>query len=285
MEAHFGAVSRGTEALVLGGRVPESQQQAMRGPHMGGQFPFPVKYGYACTGVVAAGDLPAGTQVFCLHPHQEAFTVPVAAVSVHRTPLDRAVLGANVETALNAVWDSGASAGDRIAVIGGGVVGCLIAWLLGQLPGAEVTLVDLLPERGATAAALGVGFALVPPVDCDVVVHASGAPAGLRTALAAAGPQATVLEVSWFGDREVSVPFGEAFHSRRLTIKSSQVGQIPPARAPRWTYARRMGKALALAADPALDVLFSSEGPFEALPSTLPRVVAEQGLCHRIRYR
>lgn len=286
VETAYSAVSKGTERLVLEGRVPASQFAAMAGPHMGGAFPFPVKYGYCVTGRVVAGALPVGTAVFCLHPHQDRFVVESSAVVPHDVPLERAVLAANVETALNAVWDSGAGPGDRAVVVGGGVVGCLVAWILGRLPGSEVVLVDVLPERAAVAEALGVGFALpdAAPVDADVVVHASATEAGARGALAAAGVEATVVELSWFGDRSVALPLGEAFHSRRLTLRSSQVGQIPPSRRPRWSYRRRLCKALELCADPILDVLFTSACAFEDLPLHLPQVVTGSGLCHRVHY-
>lgn len=287
VEATWSAVSKGTEGLVLAGRVPVSQHEAMRGPHMGGDFPFPVKYGYCVSGTVVDGALPAGTQVFCLHPHQDRFVVPASWAVPHRVAADRAVLAANVETALNVVWDSGAGPGDRVVVVGAGVVGCLVAWLAGQLPGAEVTLVDVLPERAAMAEVLGVSFATPDdvPDDADVVVHASATEAGARTALAVAGHDAMVVEASWFGDRSISLPLGEAFHSRRLVLRSSQVGQIPPRRRPRWTHRRRLEKALELCADPRLDALFTSACPFDELPLRLPEVVAGSGLCHRVDYR
>ncbi len=286
VETAFSAVSKGTEGLVLSGQVPSSQHEAMRGPHMGGAFPFPVKYGYCLTGRVVEGALPEGTPVFCLHPHQDRFVVPATEVLPHDTPLDRAVLGANVETALNAVWDAGIGPGDRVVVVGAGVVGCLVAWLAGGIPGCDVVLVDVLEDRREVARRLGVGFATPDqvPGHADVVVHASASEAGARTALEAAGVEATVVELSWYGNRQIAVALGEGFHSRRLTLRSSQVGRIPPGRAPRWSYRRRLAKALELAADPALDVLFTSTSSFDELPAELPRVVRGQGLCHRVAY-
>ncbi len=287
VEASWSAVSKGTEGLVLSGRVPASQHEAMRGPHMGGGFPFPVKYGYCVAGTVVEGALPVGTQVFCLHPHQDRFVVPVSWAVPHHVPAERAVLAANVETALNVVWDSGAGPGDRVVVVGGGVVGCLVAWLAGQLPGAEVVLVDVLPERAAVAEALGVSFARPDEVagDADVVVHASATEAGARTALGVAGHDGMVVEASWFGDRSISLPLGEAFHSRRLVLRSSQVGQIPPQRRPRWTHRRRLEKALELCGAPGLDALFTGSCTFDELPERLPEVVVGSGLCHRVDYR
>lgn len=285
------AVSRGTELLVFRGEVPASEHARMRAPFQAGDFPFPVKYGYASVGVVEAGP-PAlqGRSVFCLHPHQSRYVVPAAAVHVlpDDVPPARAVLAANMETAVNALWDAAPRVGDRIAVVGGGVVGLLVAWLAARLPGCAVELVDLRAERGAVAAALGVPFALPAAAarDADLVVHASGQPAGLVTALALAGFEATVLELSWYGQRAVSLPLGEAFHARRLTLRSSQVGHVATAQRARWDHRRRMTLALSLLAAPELDALVTDHAPFAELPAVLARLAAgaPDTLCQRIDY-
>jgi len=286
------AISRGTESLVAAGRVPESEYQRMRAPFMAGQFPFPVKYGYAAVGQVEAGPPElAGRTVFALHPHQTRFDVPAGAVHVlpDGLPPERAVLAANMETALNAVWDAGAGPADRIAVIGAGVVGALVAYLCGQMPGAEVTLVDINPQRADLAAALGVGFAMPENAkgDCDVVFHASGSAAGLATALELAGLEATVLEMSWYGEGQIAVPLGGAFHSRRLRLVSGQVGQVAPSRRARWTHGRRLDAALALLKPGCLDALLMAAVGFDRLPQALPRIFdAKSGiLCQLVDYR
>lgn len=291
VQALFSGISRGTESLVFRGEVPPSQYAAMRAPFQDGDFPSPVKYGYSSVGTVVEGDVElVGRSVFCLYPHQEMYTVPASAVMAlpADVPPGRAVLAANAETALNAVWDAQPGPGDRIVVIGGGVVGMLTAWLCSGIPATDVVLVDVEPSRRQVAEALGVSFSVDAPqvADADVVFHASGQPAGLRTALSVAGQEATIVELSWYGDLSVSLPLGEAFHSRRLTVKSSQVGNIPPHRAPRWNYARRMNVALGLLADPRLDALITGESPFEELPSVLDRLSRDGSgtLCHRIRY-
>ncbi len=285
VETEASGISRGTEALVLRGGVPEGERARMRAPLQAGDFPFPVKYGYA-----AVGRTPEGRRVFVLHPHQDLFAAPegMAVPVPEGVPSRRAVLAANMETALNVVWDGAAAPGDRIAVVGGGVVGCLTAWLCGRLPGAEVTLVDVNPDRAALAAALGVGFAAPgdAPQGCDLVVHASASAAGLATALDCAGDEATVVEASWYGDRAVAVPLGGAFHSRRLRIIGSQVGQVPAARRGRWTHRRRLEMALRLLADPAVDVLISGESDFADLEARYGAILDDPGtLCHVIRYR
>lgn len=287
----FSAISRGTEALVALGLVPASQHGVMRAPFQQGEFPFPVKYGYANVGVVEAGnDGMVGREVFCLYPHQSHYVVARAAVTPlpFGLPAARAVLAANMETALNAVWDAAPRAGERIHVVGAGVVGCLVAYLCGRIPGTEVTLADIAPERAAIAAALGVGFATPDALasDADLVLHASGSPTGLRTALAVAGMEARIVELSWYGTAVVPLPLGEAFHSRRLTLRSSQVGQLAPAMRPRWTHARRLAKALDLLGDPALDRLISAEIDFDDLPAAMSRLAQNPGgaLCARIVY-
>lgn len=291
IEALYGGVSRGTERLVFTGCVPAAEYARMRGPFMGGDFPFPVKYGYAVVGRVVAGpDALVGRMSFALHPHQTRFTVPADHIALlpADVPASRAVLAANMETALNALWDGAPGPADRIAVVGAGVVGCLCAWLAGQLPGADVTLVDIDSSRVGLAASLGTRFALpdAAPEECDLVIHASGSPAGLATALRLAGNEATVLELSWFGAGEVAVPLGEAFHSRRLRLLASQVGQVAGSRRPRWTHRRRMEAALALLADPALDALIAPAIAFHDLPAALPKILAGPSgvLCQLVRY-
>lgn len=287
----FSGVSRGTEALVFQGRVPPGEYERMRAPFQGGAFPAPVKYGYANVGIVEAGPRPLlHRHVFALVPHQTRYCVPAAAVHVlpAGVPPERAVLAANLETAINGIWDAAPQVGDRVVVIGGGVVGCLVAWLAGRMPGADVTLVDVRQPRAAVAEALGVAFSVpdFAPADADVVIHASGSPAGLQLALRLAGTESTIVELSWYGDTPVTLPFGEAFHARRLTLRSSQVGQLPPGQRSRWDHGRRMRLALSLLTDAALDVLFTGESPFDDLPSVMPTLAAGAGdvLCHRIRY-
>ncbi len=291
MRAIYSGISRGTESLVFRGEVPASQHDAMRAPFQDGHFPGPVKYGYSSVGEVLEGpDGLAGSTVFCLHPHQDLYCVPASAVTPlpPGLPAGRAVLAANAETALNAVWDARPGPGDRIVVIGAGVVGLLVAWLCDQIHGTEVLAVDVDPSRAGAAASLGLSFTTDAPIgaDADLVVHASGSEAGLRTALLVAGMEATILELSWYGNQSVSLPLGEAFHSRRLTLKSSQVGQIPADRVARWDYRRRMQAALELLLDPRLDALISGESDFGDLPRTMERLSREPTgvLCHRIRY-
>ena len=288
-------ISRGTESLVFQGRVPASERQRMRCPFQEGEFPAPVKYGYASVGVVEAlgPEAPAellGARVFCLYPHQDRYVVPTSAVLplAADMPDVRAVLAANMETAVNALWDAGPRIGDRIAVVGAGVVGALIAALAARLPGASVELVDIDPRRRDLAPALGCRFA--PPAqaagEVDLVFHASGTAAGLGTALALAGFEATVVELSWYGDQAVAVPLGEAFHAQRLRLISSQVGSVATARRARRSHRDRLSLALELLRDAAFDRLFTGESRFEALPDTMARLAAapDGALCEVVRY-
>ncbi|MGP4020846.1 zinc-dependent alcohol dehydrogenase [Saccharopolyspora sp. 5N708] len=287
----YSGVSRGTEALVFRGEVPVSQYAAMRAPFQDGEFPGPVKYGYLNVGVVAQGpaDL-LGRTVFCLYPHQTRYVVPINAVTPvpESVPPERAVLAGTVETALNAVWDAAPLLGDRIAVVGAGMVGCCVAALLAGLPGARVQLIDVNPRRARIAAALGVEFATPDAAvgDCDLVVHASATEAGLARSLQLLVPEGEVIELSWYGDRRVAVPLGEAFHSRRLAVRGSQVGTVSPARRGRRTFADRMALALDLLADPRFDALLTGESDFADLPAVLPRLASGElpALCHRIVY-
>ena len=291
VRALYSGISRGTESLVFQGRVPPSEHARMRAPFQDGDFPAPVKYGYSMVGRVEEGDDGLrGRNVFVLYPHQTRFVVPAdtAYIVPDEVPSARAVLAANLETAINGAWDASPRVGDRVAVIGGGTVGCLVAWLLGKMPGCQVELVDVDERRAAIAAKLGVAFAVPGSAmtEADVVIHTSGSPAGLELALGVAGLEARIVEMSWFGSTPVSVGLGHAFHSRRLTIRSSQVGRIPPSQAARWTYRRRMELALRLLADPALDALITGESDFTALPEVMATLAMspDGALCHRIRY-
>jgi threonine dehydrogenase-like Zn-dependent dehydrogenase len=287
----YSGVSRGTEAIVFGGHVPPGEYARMRAPFQAGEFPGPVKYGYINVGVVIQGP-PAltGRTVFCLYPHQQHYSVACDALYVlpDSVPPARAVLAANLETALNGLWDSGAGPGDRITVIGAGSVGCLTAWLASRMPGCDVELIDINPRRAAIAQALGVAFALPAAArpERDVVLHSSGSAAGLALAMRTAGFESTVVELSWYGDRPVNLALGESFHARRLTLKSSQVGAIGAARRVRWSLRRRMELALSLLAEPALDVLINAESRFQDLPRTLERLTQEPGdvIMHRVKY-
>jgi 2-desacetyl-2-hydroxyethyl bacteriochlorophyllide A dehydrogenase len=291
VRALYSGISRGTESIVFAGRVPVSERTRMRAPFQSGEFPAPVKYGYSSVGVVEHGPRGlAGRTVFALYPHQTRYAVPVSAVCVvpDRVPPSRAVLAANMETAVNVVWDAQPSAGDRITVIGAGTVGSLVAWLASRITGCDVELIDVNPSRAAIAQTFGIRFAepRAASHDRDVIIHASGSPAGLAAALDLAAFEARIIEASWFGDQVVPLPLGGAFHARRLTISSSQVGHVAASQRSRWDHRRRMELALQLLENPALDVMISGESAFEELPEVMARLSAAPGdtLCHRIRY-
>jgi hypothetical protein len=287
VRAEVSGISRGTERLVHEGRVPRSEWQRMRCPFQQGEFPWPVKYGYAMVGEVEAGaEALVGRRVFVLHPHQSRFDLPAAAALPisDAIPSHRAVLAPQMETALNAVWDAGQVDG-RVAVVGGGVIGLLTAWLAART--AEVAVLDSNPAREAVARHLGLGFA--PPAaaagNCDLVFHASGTSAGLNAALDLCRFEGRVIELSWFGDTPVSVMLGGAFHSQRLTLKASQVGSIAPSRRGVYDPRKRLEEALSLCSDPALDILVRDSTPFAEIPSRLGAILADpETLCHLIRY-
>ena len=284
-------ISRGTETLVFRGGVPPDQYAAMRAPFQEGDFPGPVKYGYLNVGAVEEGPAELrGRTVFCLYPHQTAYVVPADAVALvpEGVPPARAVLAGTVETAVNALWDAAPLLGDRVAVVGAGMVGCCVARLLSRFPATEVTLVDVDAGRAGVAAALGADFAL--PDDAagglDLVFHTSATSAGLQRSLDLLAPEGTVIELSWYGDREVQLALGGAFHSRRLTIRASQVGTLSPAVAGRRTTADRLALALELLRDPAFDALVTGQSRFGELPEVMARLAEGSlpALCHTITY-
>lgn len=288
----FTAVSRGTERLVFEGRVPASEAARMRAPMQEGEFSFPIKYGYSSVGEIVQGPKHLlGRYAFALAPHQDWLVADAQRITLLPEGLEpaRAVLAANMETALNGVWDAELKAGDRVLVIGAGVVGCLVAFLCARHPGTKVSLVDVDESKAAIAERLGLAFltpSAVHDLDADVVFHASGHPQGLETALGAAGQEARIVELSWYGDALVPLSLGGAFHVKRLTLRSSQVGQLPLSQRARWTYARRVETALSLLRAPELDALINSECSFDALPERLGQILGTTSnvLCHRVRY-
>jgi len=285
------AISRGTETLVFRGGVPAGLHATMRAPFQAGEFPGPVKYGYLNVGVVEAGDPGlVGRTVFALHPHQTAYVLPAAAVTVvpDDVPARRAVLAGTVETAVNALWDAAPLVGDRAAVVGAGMVGCCVARLLAGVPGAQVTLVDTDRTRAEVAAALGVGFATPEqaPDGRDLVVHTSATSAGLQRSLDLLVADGTVIDLSWYGDAPVELALGGRFHSDRLTIRASQVGSVAPARRDRRSPADRLALALELLRDPAYDALLTGSSPFAELPEVMAALAEGRlpALCHTIDY-
>jgi threonine dehydrogenase-like Zn-dependent dehydrogenase len=286
----FSGLSRGTERLIAAGAVPPSQHTAMRAPHQEGDFPFPVKYGYAAVGVVEAGpDALLGRHVFSLYPHQARFRVPVDAVVPlpDNVPATRAVLAANAETALNAIWDAEPRPGERVLVLGAGLLGCVIAAFLSRIH-SNVDITDRLSEPGALVADFPVNFVSNGTLadEYDLVFHSTASAAGLQSALDALAFEGRVVELSWFGDRPVDVMLGGAFHAKRLTIRASQVGHVAPSRRASTTHRDRLIEALALLADPRLDRLITGEVAFADLPTEIPRLLAPNapGTATRIRY-
>ncbi|SIO84472.1 zinc-binding alcohol dehydrogenase [Nocardiopsis sp. JB363] len=284
-------ISRGTETLVFGGGVPPNQYGVMRAPFQEGDFPGPLKYGYLNVGVVEQGPSHLrGRTVFTLYPHQTRFVVPASAVSPvpEGVPAHRAILAGTVETAVNALWDAAPLIGDQVTVVGAGMVGCCVARLLSRMPGARVQLVDVDPDRAEVAERLGVEFALPHQAtgDRDLVFHTSASEAGLIRSLELLHPEGEVVELSWYGDRQVILPLGEDFHSRRLAVRASQVGMISPARRSRYDHAQRLALALRLLTDPAFDSLLSGRSHFEELPALLPDLARghRPALCHQITY-
>lgn len=287
IRALVSGISRGTERIIYHGRVPQSESERMRCPFQEGDFPHPVKYGYAMVGTVDRGPTSLlGRRVFCLHPHQTAFDIPLeASIPVpDAIPSACAALAPQMETALNATWDAGEVAGP-VAVIGGGIIGLLTAYLAARM--ADVVLIDRNPARAAVAAHLGLRFALPrdAPREQTLVFHSSGTGDGLALALELCAFEASVIELSWFGDAEVPVRLGGAFHSRRLTLKSSQVGSVAPSRRAEHDHRRRLEEALKLCGDPRLDILVRESTPFEQVPARLGAILNDPDtLCHLIDY-
>jgi NADPH:quinone reductase-like Zn-dependent oxidoreductase len=288
----YSAISRGTERLVANGEVPESEWTHMRAPLQSGAFPYPVKYGYSATGLVTVGcEALLGKTVFCLHPHQDHFQVSedMLAVVPDGIPAKRATLAANMETALNAHWDAGTLPGDKVLVVGAGIVGILVAHLAQRIAGADVTITDIEAGKAEICAALGLKFEMPDSVATDnrIVFHTSASGAGLETAINACAFEGRIVELSWYGARTATVRLGGAFHSRRLSIISSQVGHVAPNQRATINHRQRLAKAIAMLNDERLDRLVTDEIDFDGAPAALPRIFGNQSLgpCPIISYK
>ncbi len=285
-------ISRGTESIVFRGEVPVAERDRMRAPFQEGAFPAPVKYGYLNVGTVEQGPRElVGRTVFTLFPHQSVFVVPASAVVVvpDGVPARRAVLAGAVETAVNILWDAAPLIGDRVSVVGAGMIGCAIALVARGIPGLDLVLVDVDPAKAAVSARLGVTFANPEeaPKARDLVIHTSGSGAGLQSAIDTAATEGEIIEASWFGDRAVSLRLGSDFHARRLTIRSSQVGTVSPRRRATRSAADRLALALRLLRDPAFDDLLTHDSSWRDLPAVMAAIAAgsSPGLCHTIDWR
>jgi threonine dehydrogenase-like Zn-dependent dehydrogenase len=267
-------ISRGTELLVHRHEVPDHVRASMRAPFQAGELPGPVKYGYLSVGVVEAGPSALlGRRVFCLHPHQDRYVVPAASVIAvpDDVPTERAVLAGTVETAVNALWDAAPRLGDRIAVVGGGMVGLSVAALLSRFPLSRLELIEIDAARAQLDGALD--LRVVSPDaasgDCDLVFHTSATEEGLATALRLLGTEGEVIELSWYGSDVPRVPLGGEFHTRRLAIRASCVNRLSPSRSARRTPADRLALALTMLGDPVFDVLLGEPVPFADLPKLM----------------
>jgi NADPH:quinone reductase-like Zn-dependent oxidoreductase len=287
----YSGISRGTELVVHEGHVPERIAKAMRAPHQEGDFPGPVKFGYLSVGVVEEGpEAWIGQNVFCLHPHQDRYIVPFTSLTriPDGVPARRAVLTGIVEIALNALWEAGPRLGDRIAVVGAGLVGSMTAALLRSFPLARLQLVERDPGKRAFVESMGVEFVLPDDAqkDCDIVFHCSATDEGLASSLRLAGDEGEIIEMSWYGDRAVSLPLGEDFHARRLTIRASQVGVVARSRRHRRTTSERLELAVSLLRDPMFDAFLTGESQFEELPEVFDSLASGEldDLCRVINY-
>lgn len=286
----FSAVSPGTERLVALGKVPAALREEMACPYMGGGFPFPVKYGYSLVGEVIDGPPKLrGRRVHILHPHQDVCVVRVedARPLPDSLPPARATLASNMETAVTAAWDSGVVLGERVLVVGFGIVGALVAHVLGRGPAVEVEVVDRRPDRRRLAEAMGFRASGAPGPDAyDLAFDTSGSPSGLQAAIDAVGVEGRVVAVSWYGTEPARLALGGTFHSRRKRILSSQVSRIPGALQPRFDRARRTALVFRLLESPELDRLMGPRVPFAELPKAYETLVGRtpEGLSPLIVY-
>jgi len=282
--------------MVYCGEAPSGLALDATFPTLQGRFSFPVKYGYASVGrVVDAGSgvsgLAEGDLVFAFNPHETCYTVPATVViRLPREPDPRiGIFAANVETALNSLLDAAPRLGERVVVIGQGVVGLLITQLVRKAGASLIITSDLYEKRRQLSLSAGADVALDPSaeslaervsaltggVGADVVIEASGQPRALDDAIAAAAHEGRVVVVSWYGTKRAELNLGGDFHRKRLTLKSSQVSNLDPSLAPRWTILRRRELAVRYLGELLLDELISHMLPFDRAAEAY-RLIDEQ---------
>jgi len=299
VKALYSGISRGTESLVYSGKVPSSEWSRMRCPNQTGEFSFPINYGYASVGkVISVGsdvtNTKAGDKVFVLHPHQDRFIVGDSWINVLPDDLqdpEIAVLSANMETALNANWDADIENRKSIVVVGGGVVGILTAYVAKQLSGKKPVLIDIDERKAELANKFGFDFALARDAASEdfgkfeCVFHTSASEKGLQLAIDLAVFEGRVIEMSWYGDKPISINLGGAFHSQRISLISSQVGHVSANKRQSHSHSDRMSLAMDLLRNSALKALLKPIVPFADLPDRLDEVLtSSETLCPLVTY-
>lgn len=277
IKALYSLISTGTERLVASGKVPEELHASMQVPYMEGSFSLPVKYGYSLVGEVVDGPENLKRKiVHLLHPHQDYCVVLAEDVFVipREIPSQRAILASNLETALNALWDSGVSAGDKVMVAGFGIIGSLVVRLLTLMPAVQVMVIDTDPNRKKLAETMGFSTAHAEELDADfdLAFHCSGHETGLQTCIDKAGPEGKVIEMSWYGNKPVTLNLGGTFHSQRKSIISSQVSSLPASKQARWNFYRRKQVVFELLKNPAFDQHIAATIAFQELPALFEKI-------------
>lgn len=282
----FTAISPGTEYLVYSGGVPKKLYVEMRCPYMGGDFSFPIKYGYSLVGQVLDGPTSLkGKLIHTLHPHQDYARISAEDVYVIPDGISpqRATLASNMETALNAIWDSGVNIGDKVLIVGFGIIGSLIARILSFIPQVEVDVLDVQPAKITLIEQLGFSiYKEEKEKKYDLAFHTSGSGPGLQTSINNVGLEGKIIETSWYGDKEVNLCLGETFHSQRKLIISSQVSHLPACKSARWDYKRRKEVVFQLLLHPEFDAHITHTIAFHNLPKLFQSL--KKNRCQELSY-
>jgi len=292
----FSGISHGSEMMVYRGEIPADLSLDATLPSLQGNFSFPIKYGYASTGrIIDVGEgvngLEAGDLVFAFNPHETCYTVPATVVIKLPEGLDpkHGIFAANVETALNALLDAAPRLGERAVIIGQGVVGLLITQLVRKAGASLIVTSDMYAKRRALSQKAGANLVVDPATEslddrvyemtggagADVVIEVSGEPRALNDAIKITAQEGRVVVVSWYGTKRADLALGSDFHRKRLTLRSSQVSNLDPSLAPRWTIARRRQLAASYLSELLLEELISNVVPFEQAGEAY-RLICEQ---------
>ncbi|MEL6989426.1 MAG: zinc-binding alcohol dehydrogenase, partial [Bacteroidota bacterium] len=264
----YSLISIGTENLVASGKVPFQMFESMRVPYMQGDFGLPVNYGYSMIASVQHPENDSSKLAHVMHPHCNSFYAKSGDLFYldEDTNLVAATFIANMETAINAIWDSQVQVGDKVLICGYGVIGALIAEILNSMPGIQVTILELNDARKQIA--FQKSFNTELESDYDVCFNCTAHEDALQICIDHSAYESKIIELSWYGIKAVNVNIGMDFHIKRKQIISSQVSHIPSFKSARWDYKRR--KALAYHFTQTLDLAFLQKHiiPFKESPST-----------------
>jgi threonine dehydrogenase-like Zn-dependent dehydrogenase len=289
VQSLYSLISAGTEKLVAKGFVPEKLHGTMTVPYMQGTLGLPVKYGYSLTGKIVESEVfEKDALVHIMHPHQDIICVDAKHCMLipDYIPVKRATLVANMETVINAIWDADLQKGTSVLVAGYGTIGALLARICKTQFDCNVYLIEKNENRAILLERHGYRLATENDILYDVAFNCTANETALQYCIDHVGEEGSVIELSWYGDKKVSLSLGESFHTMRKKIISSQVSSIPKAKRASWNYENRKQLAFSYLNDAFFDELITNEIPFAETQNFFEKLRSENlsGIGYCIKY-